>query len=287
MIAPQSKPRVKAKKNEVRPGFVFGVCVVIGALVAGAWWLFFSGEKQEPQPEKPKAKTKAIAQVTPSKPIPPPKPKRDPLDDPKWDGLDKSRVRKAANGEYVYLPKVGEERFPGERAQALALIGGTNHTAAIDKRLVEDPEHPWMFHNMVQSDLVQYARPGEFAVPVNPNITDDEAWEAINSPIEFHYNDTDTQLEEKQFVKDMMAELKEYMEKGGHARDYFAQFHHRQEMEAEIMLKTRQEVHDILNSGDVEGARIALETYNEFRKQKGLPPMRIRKLNGPQNVPVE
>ena len=85
----------------------------------------------------------------------------------------------------------------------------------------------------------------------------------------------------------MMAELKEYMEKGGHARDYFAQFHHQQEMEAEIMLKTRQEVHDILNSGDVEGARIALETYNEFRKQKGLPPMRVRKLNGPQNIPVE
>ena len=85
----------------------------------------------------------------------------------------------------------------------------------------------------------------------------------------------------------MMAELKEYMEKGGHARDYFAQFHHQQEMEAEIMLKTRQEVHDILNSGDVEGARIALEAYNEFRKQKGLPAMRIRKLNGPQNIPVE
>ena len=38
-------------------------------------------------------------------------------------------------------------------------------------------------------------------MPVNPNITDEQAWEAINSPIEFHYNDTDTQLEEKQFVK--------------------------------------------------------------------------------------
>lgn len=55
--------------------------------------------------------------------------------------------------------------------------------------------------------------------------------------------------------KDMMVELKDYMEKGGHARDYFAQFHHQQEMEAEIMLKTRQDVHDILNSGDVDGAR--------------------------------
>lgn len=253
------------------------------ALAAAIWMLLPDKDGIEEKPQK-KPRT---AEVRPSRPTPPPKPKRDPLDDPKWDGLDKSRIRKAANGEYVYLPKFGEERFPGERAQALALIGGTNHTAAIDKRLVEDPEHPWMFHNMVQSDLVQYARPGEFAVPVNPNITDEQAWEAINSPINFHYNDTDTQLEEKQFVKDMMAELKAHMEKGGHARDYFAEFHHRQEMEAELMLKTRQEVHDILNSGDTEGARKALDVYNQLRKQKGLPPMRIRKLNGPKNVPVE
>lgn len=243
-----------------------------------------SGEVAVVSDDKLKKKTQ-IAEIKPAKPAP--KPKRDPLDDPKWDGLDKSRIRKAANGEYVYLPKFGEERFPGERAQALALIGGTNHTAAIDKRLVEDPEHPWMFHNMVQSDLVQYARPGEFAVPVNPNITDEQAWEAINSPINFHYNDTDTQLEEKQFVKDLMDDLKKYMEKGGHARDYFAQFHHRQEMEADIMLKTRQEVHEILNSGDVDGAREALAVYNAYRKEKGLPAMRIRKLNGPKNVPTE
>ena len=236
--------------------------------------------------DRPKKKTQ-IAEVKPPKPASKPKPKRDPLDDPKWDGLDKSRIKKAANGEYVYLPKYGEERFPGERAQALALIGGTNNTAAIDKRLVEDPEHPWMFHNMVQSDLVQYARPGEFAVPVNPNITDEQAWEAINTSIDFHYNDTDTQLEEKQFVKDLMADLKAYMEKGGHARDYFADLHLRQEMEAEVMLKTRQDVHEILNSGDVEGARLALDAYNQFRKEKGLPPMRIRKLNGPASAPKE
>jgi len=275
------KPSAKAKPR-LMLWTMCGICAVAVAI-----WVFMPTGKEKVKVGKRQQKKPRIAEVKPVKPAPTPKPKRDPLDDPKWDGLDKSRVKKAANGEYVYLPKEGEERFPGERAQALALIGGTNHTVAIDKRRVEDPEHPWMFHNMVQSDLVQYARPGEFAVPVNPNITDEQAWEAINSPIEFHYNDTDTQLEEKQFVKDMMAELKDYMEKGGHARDYFAEFHHRQEMEAEIMLKTRQEVHDILNSGDIDGARKALESYNQFRKQRGLPEMRIRKLNGPKNVPVK
>lgn len=287
---PEEKVPRKGGAGTRRPSVRLVVWAVVGvaaALVALYIAKNMGGDRMTADSDdKPKRNTQ-IAEVKPAKPAPKVQPKRDPLDDPKWNGLDKTRIRKAANGEYVYLPKRGEERFPGERAQALALIGGTNHTAAIDKRLVEDPEHPWMFHNMVQSDLVQYARPGEFAVPINPNITDEQAWEAINSPINFHYNDTDTQVEEKQFVKDLMADLKAYMEKGGHARDYFAELHNRQEMEAEVMLKTRQDVHDILNSGDVEGARQALDVYNQFRRQKGLPPMRIRKLNGPSGAPRE
>ena len=286
----RNQPSIDASNKSIksRRPLALWIAAGVAVVVLCVWW-FSASKEDKPAPETrgPEKKVRRVPDARPpAKLVARTAP--DPLDDPKWKGLDKSRVRKAANGNYVYLPRVGEERFPGERAQALALIGGTNNTAAIDKRLVEDPEHPWMFHNMVQSDLVQYARPGEFAVPVNPNITDEQAWEAINTPINFHYNDTDQQIEEKQFVRDMMTELKEYMEKGGHARDYFAQFHHQQEMEAEIMLKTRQEVHDILNSGDVEGAREALNAYNQYRKQKGLPPMRIRKLNGPkQNAPVE
>ena len=262
--------------------------VAAGAALWGVLKFCGGGEEVAEEKKKP-VKPPKIEEKAPEKHKAQPKKKetKDPLDDPKWDGLDKTRIKKAANGKYVYLPKKGEERFPGERAQALALIGGLEGSASIDKRLVEDPEHPWMFHNMVQSDLVQYARPGEFAVPVNPNITDEQAWEAINTPINFHYNDTDQQIEEKQFVRDMMTELKEYMEKGGHARDYFAELHHRQEMETDLMLKTRQNVHEILNSGDVEGARAALEAYNRVRREKGLPEMRVRKLNGPSSIPRE
>jgi hypothetical protein len=289
MIGPQKKQQGREERparggRGVGAGLAVGAGGVVLALVAAllvAKWL--SGEPDGAAKDGKPVRGAHIAEVKPQMPKPAPPPKRDPLDDPKWDGLDKTRIRKAANGSYVYLPRPGEERFPGERAQALARIGGTNNTAAIDKRLVEDPEHPWMFHNMVQSDLVQYARPGEFAVPINPNISDEQAWEAINTPIGYHYNDTDTQVEEKLFVRDLLDDLKEYMEKGGHARDFFAGLHHKQEMEAEIMLKTRQEVHSILNSGDVEGARMALDAYNQLREQKGLPPMRIRKLNGPKS----
>ncbi len=283
MIAGFNTP-LKSPKTPKKKGpsliLVVGLAVLAFVLIAAIWCLSRSKAPQVEEPEKPK-----LIKDAPLKKIP--KIKQESIDDPKWEGLDKTRIKKAANGKLVYLPRFGEERFPGERAQALALIGGTNNTVAIDKRLVEDPDHPWMFHNMLQSDIVQYARPGEFAVPVNPNITDKEAWEAVNTPIEFHFNDSDTQLEEKQMVKDFMKELKEYLEEGGHARDYFAELHSRQEQEAEIMLKTRQEVHDILNTGDVEGAKAALNAYNAYRKEKGLPPMRVRKLNVPTPEPEE
>ncbi len=276
------KPYQAPKKKGPSLPFVLGIAILALALTVAL--CYFCRDKEPPEEEPEIAKVKVIKDAPPKKIT---KAKQESVDDPKWDGLDKTRVKKAANGKLVYLPMPGEERFPGERAQALALIGGTNNTVAIDKRLVEDPDHPWMFHNMLQSDIVQYARPGEFAVPVNPNITDKEAWEAVNTPIEFHFNDSDTQLEEKLMVKDFMKELKEYLEEGGHARDYFAELHNRQEQEAEIMLKTRQEVHDILNTGDVEGAKAALDAYNAYRKKKGLPPMRVRKLNVPLQQPEE
>ena len=238
-----------------------------------------STENREIKPKPPKEK--------PVEPGIKPEKKKTEEEDPRFKGLPKDRIRKTAAGDLIYLPRVGEERFPGERAQALALIGGKAGSAMIDKRLVEDPKKPWMFRNAIQTDLVQYCRPGEFAAPINPNISDKAAWDAINTPIEFRDSDSDVQLEEKQMVKDMIAELKAYMEKGGHARDYFTQLQHRQEMEADIMLTTRQHVHEILNSGDIEGAKKALNVYNQYRKEKGLPPMRVRRLNGPSNSEIQ
>ena len=295
-----AKPHCSAERSASAKGGGVGAAktaalgVLLAAVVCAVIWgiLKFGGGKEVAEEKKKPANPTKIVERTPEKApgkhkAQPKKEAKDPLDDPKWDGLDKTRIKKAANGKYVYLPKKGEERFPGERAQALALIGGLEGSASVDKRLVEDPEHPWMVHNMVQSDLVQYARPGEFAVPINPNISDDAAWEAIRTPIKLHYNDTDRQIEEKQYVRDILDDLRAYMEKGGHARDYFAELHHRQEMETDLMLKTRQNVHEILNSGDVEGARAALEAYNRVRREKGLPEMRVRKLNGPSSIPRE
>lgn len=266
------------QRNVHLKGLIAGVIVVLGAGIAA--WLLWPNSKP-PQSDTASTSTSPIREV---KPAPPPK-APDPLDDPKWAGLDKTRIKKCPNGRYVYVPRRGEDRFPGERAQALALLGGSKNTIICDRRPKEDPEHPWMFHNIVQSDMVQFARPGEFAVPISPSISDKAAWEAINTPVEFHKNDTDRQIEEKQFVIDMLKQLKEHMEAGGHAKDYFHEYEKRQEFEHELMQQSINDVHSLINKGDLEGARTALEVYNRHRAERGLPIMRVRKLNGPAGVP--
>lgn len=266
---------LRKKKPAVLKGAVAGL-VVVAVLGIAAAFLFRSEPQEVQTPERPSPGR--IKEVTPAPaPKPAPKPK-DPRDDPKFDGLDKSRIRKAANGSYVYLPRRGEkERWPGERAQALAMIGGTNGVM-LDRRVVEDPEHPFMFHNAMQSDLVQFARPGEFAVPIDPNIKDEVAWEAIKSPIVDHKNDSDRQLEEKQFVRDLLAQLKEHMEKGGHARDFIKEYQARQDLECEAMQTTRSNVQKLINEGKLDEARELRDAYNKYLDQKGLPPLNFRKL---------
>ena len=263
------------KRPALLKGAIAGLIVVAVLGIAAAF--LFRPEPQEAQ-DSERPSSGRIKEVTPA-PAPKPAPKPpDPRDDPKFDGLDKSRIRKAANGSYVYLPRRGEkERWPGERAQALAMIGGTNGVM-LDRRVVEDPEHPFMFHNAMQSDLVQFARPGEFAVPIDPNIKDEVAWEAIKSPIVDHKNDSDRQLEEKQFVRDLLAQLKEHMEKGGHARDFIKEYQARQDLECEAMQTTRANVQEMINAGDLEGARALRDSYNKYLAEKGLPALNFRKL---------
>jgi len=274
-VKPQSAHR--SQKSAVVRGGLAASLVIIGAIAS---WLVVSqrSDKSEAQHTSERSKQQ-IQEVTPSA-----APVVKPVEVDKFKGLDKSRLRKAANGSTVYLPKPGEERYPGERAQALAMMSGTNGFR-IDRRVVEDPEHPFMFHNPIQSDLVQFARPGEFAVPINPNVKDEEAWEAIKSPIVDHYNDSDRQLEEKQYVRDLMQDLKKHMEEGGHARDYFNQLAERQAAEEETMRKTREDVQALINEGKMQDAKEALDIYNQYLQQKNLPILRFRKLNGPQLQP--
>ena len=89
-------------------------------------------------------------------------------------------------------------------------------------------------------------------------------------------DDPEELVEQKATVAAMIKELKEYMDGGGHAQTYFDKLEQRQQLETETMMTVRDEVSRLRREGDYEGAKAALDTYNEYLKSKGLPTIRMK-----------
>ena len=74
----------------------------------------------------------------------------------------------------------------------------------------------------------------------------------------------------------MLAELKDYMDKGGHASDYFLQLESRQVLESDGMQIVREKVREMERQGDYAGAVEALDVFNKYLEGKGLPKVHMR-----------
>lgn len=133
---------------------------------------------------------------------------------------------------------------------------------------------PPLFENVTQNSILPYMEPGADVVPMGP-ISDAEARKAIDLGVKFNFDDPDDVLEKKQFVKEMLQDLKEYMDKGGHAVDYFAKLDDRQDLEHTTMMTCREEVNKLRMEGRLEEARETMEAFNKYLEGKGLPKMRM------------
>lgn len=134
---------------------------------------------------------------------------------------------------------------------------------------------PPVFSNLTQEAMAPYLELGADVIPID-RISDEEARIAIDTPIDFKYDDPDELLEKKQGVKEMLEELKQFMNDGGHAQEYFDRLASRQALELEAMDEVRNQVRKLEKEGDVEGAKEALEVYNKYLEGKGLPRIHMR-----------
>lgn len=131
------------------------------------------------------------------------------------------------------------------------------------------------FGNYVQSELAHYVMPGRILPPPD-YITDEQAREAFDVPIEYLIDDSEATLEEKQTVSEMLQELREFMDAGGHANEYFQQLYARQEAEGEAIQTARHEVRLLLEEGRLDDARETLEAFNAYLAEKGIPPINVK-----------
>lgn len=135
-----------------------------------------------------------------------------------------------------------------------------------------------IFDHSVHSMIANYIRPGISMPPPEP-VSDAEALEAVITPIRDLESDDEETLEKKECVRQMLKELKQYLEDGKTANQFFRDLDRRQEMEAFAVQETRNNVLELVNQGKIIEAKETLDAYNKYLKEKGLPTVRVKQLS--------
>ena len=267
-----SKPPRGDDRSGTKPGMwrVAVLAAILAAVAGGAWW-WCGGrgatalpaareDTRTPKAEKPKAEKPAKMKPT-SMPV-----------------SETNLAVKVKKPKVIPKPdffsKPREEWTSREKALAMRYwIQNTNNIiTGIDLRTRVPPP---AYSNAVQELMAAYTIPGADCIPFG-RITDAEARAMIETKVTYGVDDPEEVLEQKAIVVEMMKELKEYMDGGGHAQTYFDKLEQRQQLENETMMTVRDEVAKLRREGDYEGAKAALEAYNEYLKSKGLPPIRMK-----------
>ena len=242
--------------------YLFVAIAVVAAIVLW-WWMRRGGDIAPYQPEVPKKAT-LVKEV---------KPASNALDERKRE--DKERVRRIGTKERMEK-RVNEVRIGGNDVGTPVTTNDLMRDVVSDLR-VDVSKRKAMFENAVQAELSNYTQPGR-DIPPPDRVSDEEALKAADTPIKYGFDDPVEILEQKKAVEDLLLEMKEYMRNGGHANDFFEKLQQRQEMEGEAVLQVRQNVYDLIEKGDNAAAQEALDAYNRYLQGKGIPPVRIKRL---------
>ena len=245
--------------------FVFVVITVVTA------WISWKDEKKEvanttPVSTKKQLMTKAFVHPAKSN-IPQELPESHPENVPTV-----SPVAPRPKPDYVTKP-LGELTSREKALRFQWLAQDTNNCVrGID---MSERVPPPVYSNIIQEAIAPYTIPGADCLPFPP-ISDEKARAAIATKIYFNENDSEELTEQKKTVEAILSELKEYMDNGGHARDYFAKLEERQQLESETMKTVRADIMRLRSEGDWEGAKFAQDEYNKYLKSKGLPLLHMR-----------
>ncbi len=249
------------------------VLIVIALVTA---WIIWKDEKKEVANIAPVVTKKPIALDRPTKPevqreVSEPQSEKVPVISP---------VVPRPKPDYVTKPL--EELTSREKALRFQwLAQDTNNCVrGID---MSERVPPPVYSNIIQEAIAPYTIPGADCLPFPP-ISDEKARAAIATKIYYNENDPEELTEQKKTVEAILKELKEYMDNGGHARDYFAKLEERQQIESETMKTVRADIIRLRSAGDWEGAKVAQDEYNKYLKSKGLPLLHMRVKPGKKTV---
>ena len=243
--------------------------VVLAAIAGGVWWwMAHEGEPKttsvQQQGEKPKV---VKPQGGGERPVPKP-----------VEVATNAVVASTGAVEKVIKTPMGEKRVKVRHSKAVQAALASADTPPIQDLRPPPPDPnappppPPRYKNNLQQQLSEYAWSGRFVGVPDP-ISNKEARKLVEEPVEFLPDDTPEVRQEKETVAAMQKELKEYMENGGRANDYFMKLMQRQDAEQETIREAKRHIREMCKEGDFELASQAREKFNEYLKSKGLPPV--------------
>ena len=250
---------------------VWGAAILAAVVIVagGVWWWLAARSASAPyqadEPER-KAATNAVLPKV-KKPVPEP---------PATN--HESRATNHEPKERVIHTPFGDKRVKPRYSKAvLAAMQSADAPPIVDLRPPPPdpdapPPPPPRYKNNLQQQLSEYAWSGRFVGVPDP-ISNKEARKLVEDPVEILPDDPPEVRQEKETVRAMQAELKEYMENGGRADDYFMKLMKRQDAENETIREARKQIRELCKAGDFELAEQAQAKFNEYLKGKGLPPL--------------
>ena len=244
--------------------------VMVAAIAGGVWW-WFGGRVATALPTEKPAKPKV---VKPKKEKPPKVSRAE--EAPVATNKPLAPVAKKVYPYYVTKPR--EELTRTEKI-LLSCFLATNQLerAYVQDRRLDDEKHPPLFTNTVHSVLGFFVEPSDIVLPAG-HISDAMARQAFATPIEVTEKDTEEQAGRKMVVKAMLQELREYMDNGGHANEYFQKLEERQVSEAALITESRNIIDGLVAEGRIDEAKETQKKFDAYLKEKGLPPVKSSRL---------
>ena len=274
------------------------VFLAIGVLCAlvlgGAWWFLGRSGDVDQAAEAPKRTPKTIAPpvATSPKPI---KPRE-----------AKPQAVKAKPPEPSPIEKyISDHRFKGDRSKlSKEGLEGVERREKFLDQLAKDPKLQFQMTNIPQQAEATFKNPTEqvmdwvFNATVGPDSPPplpmisgyelEDLPKVLEQMSEIKEGDDETVIARKKMVDAAKAELKDYMARGGNARDFLQFYHQQLEHYHDLWIDATSKAEEVCRTEDPETARKFLERTNQELAKKGIAPIQVRKgLRKRIGLPVE
>lgn len=131
-----------------------------------------------------------------------------------------------------------------------------------------------VFEDPFEEQLIALATPGATFVPfVLLNHTEEELKSMLERQIVINEDDPEDVREKKELVASMKSMIMDYLEQGGDYVDFIERMQQYSVEERNLRTKGMMKIHDLVDDGDVNGAKAFLKTYNEILDEQGFAPL--------------